>query len=131
MHTTFNDKGEPAGPVEAPAAAQRAKNLIEEFFGLTVTDGTFMAAHPTRGGIYGNYDYYTCFLVSPTGKKVGSFALLSQPADGWVTFKCHDGLGEWEQAIQMAIDNFVNSPEGGPRALGEWKPDPAKLLAGR
>jgi hypothetical protein len=33
----------------------------------------------------------------------------------------------WVEALQVAIDNFINNPKGGSGVLGDWKPTPHRL----
>jgi hypothetical protein len=128
MHPALDKNGQPIGPVEAPVPIQQAKNLVEEFFGLAVTDGHYMPAGMVNGGSYGHLHRYECALVSPTGRAVGGFELRIDTLEGRVIYASRN-LG-WEQALQMAIDDFVNNPTS-PTGLAGWKPDPAKLLSGR
>jgi hypothetical protein len=111
-------------PAQAPTAVQKAKNLIEDFFGLTVVDAWYVPAGDYKNVRGGDKVYYTCDLLSPTGKQLFAFNLTVRPADGWVSL---DGKFVWAEALQVAIDNFINNPNGGGLVLGDWKPDPAKL----
>lgn len=123
-----NNKNE---DVAAPEAIQRAKNLVEEFFGLKLEDKAF-CSHET---IYGEApgfarpdvsDYYYCELMSPTGRTVGSIHFTLRRDNGWVSIGC-DKSSQWEEALQIAIDNFVNNPRGGNGVLGDWRPTAEKL----
>lgn len=130
MHAHYDGK---ADPVEAPATVQRAKNLIEEFFGLTVGDGLYMSGVQLalHSGHDRDIDVYECHLLSPTGRALCDFQLEHRRSREWVKISCRKGIGKWEQPLQVALDNFVNDPKGSAGALGEWKPDPGKLLSGR
>ena len=125
-----------AEAVSAPAEIQRVKNLIEDFFGLTVADGPFyphseedLRRAPGQPAV----NTFTCSLRSPTGRALDEFDLSQQLSDSWVRIQCRKGflLNNWQKVLQTAIDNFVNAPKGVTGVLGDWMPDPARLQATR
>ena len=118
--------------VNAPEPVQRAKNLVEEFFGLTLADAEFYPSEfyetLTRGP--DPSDYYHTVLISPTGRELLRCSFTHRREGGWVTVRV-DGNRYWEKALQVAIDNFVNNPKGGAGVLGDFRPTAEKLNAAR
>ncbi len=87
-------------------------------------------AEEMTSGVTANHDVYYCQLLSPTGRAISEIHFLVRPADGWVMIQGDKGF-RWVQALQVAIDNFINNPKGGGVVLGEWKPTSTKLAAER
>jgi hypothetical protein len=112
-------------PVEAPPSVQKAKNLIEEFFGLKLIDSSFCPLDGL-GTLRDGLVTYVCQLVSPTGKVLHEIELRKRPEQDWVTISGRDKF-TWTKILQTAIDNFVNDPQGKHGSLGEWKPSAEKL----
>ncbi len=103
---------ETGADVHAPESVQCAKNLVEEFFGLTLSDAEFTPNQRANRFDMATGDLFTCYLMSPTGRELGRYSFQFRPEDSWVTLRCHKG-NEWEVPLQTAIDNFVNKPKGG------------------
>jgi hypothetical protein len=112
--------------VQAPSAVVRAMNLIEDFIGLRLTDGKAVPASDMTAGVGAGADLFECQLLSPTGRALNELYLHVRPSDGWVTVRGDQGF-RWADALQVAIDNFINRPSGDGRVLGDWKPSPEKL----
>jgi hypothetical protein len=133
MHK-YHQSGE---AVPTPEPVQRAKNLVEEFFGLSLADGEFYTgeffASISSGGVLlpdQAADYYYACLVSPTGRELERYSFVHKRKDGWATVKGEKG-NQWEKSLQIAIDNFINQPKGGFGVLGDFRPTPEKLNAAR
>lgn len=122
---------ETGADVSAPEPVARAKNLVEEFFGLPLSDGPFYPHEFDRSARHGDpIDQYQAHLTSPTGRALERYTFAHRREDGWVTVK-GEGDNAWVPALQIAINNFVNRPQGAHGVLGEWRPTAEKLKSPR
>lgn len=114
--------------VSAPEPVRKAINLVEEFFGLTLADGAYYPFRDDRR--HDDGDHFLGYLMSPTGRALDGYTFIHRRRDGWVLVKGDKG-NPWEDALQIAVDNFVNNPKGGYGVLGDWRPTADKLNADR
>lgn len=111
-----------------PPGVDKAKNLIEEFFGLAVLDGKTYPAMGLHAGGRPVVGSVQCFLASPTGKRIGEFC-LHWDEEGQVSIQWASEQRWWEQPMQSAIGKYVNNQD--VDGLGDFKPTAGKLEAAR